>query len=466
MVPADPQALLAGAAAGLASGTAPDRLPAPVRAFVTACGLTATDLPLLRLGAGLSALFRLPAPDAPGLAVFGARVDLASAAGVAAASLPMASASGVGETPGPALRACLGEAAELLASTETPADSATLRPTRPRHAARDPALTGLLRALPWPGGRMRTGWHPARRLTDGAETWLPREVIFRTPADARAFPPPWPLSLGCGAGPTPEHAALHGLLELAERDAATLWWRGGLPGHAIALEHPAQRRAAGLLARLRGDRPRRRSWLLDITSDLGIATVAALSVEADGRGLCCGTAARAGGLAPAAEAAVLELTQLELGLALARHKAARQGSGGVVPAERCEGGPQSSSLRTLGMNARDAGHLRRAAIDTAAWPLLHPAAPPRPDPVLAAEDAPAGLALAALVGRLAAAGLAPIRLDHAPPLINNVAICIPVTRMLCPGLELDASYLSGERLRAAMARTGGGGPWREGVGLT
>ena len=35
-------------------------------------------------------------------------------------------------------------------------------------------------------------------------------------------------------------AALHGLLEVAERDAAALWWRGGARPRPLALEHPAQ----------------------------------------------------------------------------------------------------------------------------------------------------------------------------------------------------------------------------------
>ncbi len=449
MDPAAAPALLAAAAAGLAAGRAEqDVLPPPVRAFVSSVGLTAADIPLLRLGAALGALFRLPAPDAPGLVVFGATIDLAAVAGAAPGALPPASASGVGETAGAALRACLGEAAELLASTETAAGRGMMRPTRPGGAAGGAALAALLRGLPWPGGRMRTLWHPATRLTDGATVWLPREIVFRASAGTRAFPPPWPLSLGCGAGPTPEHAALHGLLELVERDAAALWWCGGLPGRAIALEHPALRRAAGLLARLRGGeraQPRRRSWLLDITSDLGVATVAALSVEADGRGLCCGTAARAGGLAPAAEAAVLELAQIELGLALARHKAARQGA--------------------QALNPRDAAHLQRAGIDAGACPLLHPAAPPGADAVLAAEDAPPGAALAALVARLAGAGLAPIQLDYAAPVVGDAPVCIPVVRMLCPGLEFETLFVGGRRLGEAIARTGGGKPWRDGVGL-
>jgi ribosomal protein S12 methylthiotransferase accessory factor len=227
-----------------------------------------------------------------------------------------------------------------------------------------------------------------------------------------------------------------------------LWWRGGLPPRPIALEDPALGQAAALLARLRRDRAAfRRSWLLDITTDLGIASVAAVSVGADGHGVCCGFAARAagpgGGLAAAAEAAVLELAQMELGQALAARHAALRGAEALNPV--------------------DAAHLRRrSGIDAARCALLHPAGPPAVIAPLAAEGAAAEAVLAALLDRLARHGLAPIRLDHAA----TGAVCLPVLRVLCPGLESETSPLAGPRLRDAVARTGGGPTHRAGITLT
>ena len=439
------------AAMALETDTAWADLPHPVRALLETFRPAREDAALLRLAARVGPLFRLAAPQAPGLAALGAEVDLAAAAGEPPGALPPASASGVGETPLAALRACLGEAAELLASVETPGDRARMRSFPPPGAAADPALARLLAALPWPEGRMETLWLPARRLTDGAEVWIPREIALRGPPGRRAFPPPWPLSLGCGAGRTPEDAALRGLLELVERDAVALWWRGGRRARAIALEDPAQARAAALLARLRQDRAgARRSWLLDITTDLGVPVVAAVSFAPDGSGFCCGTAARPGGRAPAAEAAVLELAQMELAQALVEAKARARGE--------------------AALNARDRAHRRRHdGVHAARCALVHPALPPVPPDDGAArpgEDAPAAMALDALVRRLAAHGLAPLRLDLTRGEGGGGGVGVPVARMICPGLETESTAAPGPRLSAAIAETGGGETWASGIALT
>jgi ribosomal protein S12 methylthiotransferase accessory factor len=418
--------LFTAAAAALEGGTARRALPLPVRRLLDALGPapagSAADAALLRVGARCGPPFRLPSPEAPGLVALGAEVDLAAAAGEAPGRLPPGSASGTGTTPGAALRACLGEAAELLASVETAADRARMRAAPPRGAAPDAALDALVAALPWPGGRVRTRWLPARRLGDGAELWLPREVALRGTAARRAFPPPWPLSLGCGAGPTPEQAALHGLLELIERDAVARWWRGATPARAVALEEPAAGRAAALLATLRQDRAgARRSWLLDITAAAGVPVAAAVSFAPDGGGFCCGFAARAGGLAPAAEAALLEMAQMELAHALVLAKARTRGEAAHSP--------------------RDLAHRRRyEGVRAERCAQVHPARPPAPpDPGLPPPGAPAGEVLAALVQRLTVLGLAPIRLDLARPGGALEGIGLPVVRMLCPGLETAAA---------------------------
>lgn len=450
----EPAPPFAAAAAALEAGTPPAALPPAVAALLAGFALgeegatvAAADAALLRVGARCGPLFRLPAPDAPGLVALGATVDLAAAAGEPPGALPPASAAGAGATPRAALRACLGEAAELLATVETAADRARMRDTPPRDAAPDAALAALLAALPWPEGGMRSGWLPGTRMNDGATLWLPRELVLRAPPARRAFAPPWPLSTGCGAGTVAEEAALRGLLELVERDAVTLWWQGGLAPRAIALEDPAQARAAALLARLRGPRSEaRRSWLLDITADdLGVPVVAAVSFAPDGGGFCCGFAARAGGLAAAAEAAVLELLQMELGQALAAAKARLHG-----PAA---------------LNARDRAHLaRQRRIHAAHCPQVHPARPAaawqagdRSRPALPPEAAPAAEALAALLLRLGAAGLAPIRIDLGGRPGAGHGARVPVVRMLCPGLAIDPAAAPPQaRLRRTRARAAGG----------
>jgi bacteriocin biosynthesis cyclodehydratase domain-containing protein len=82
-------------------------------------------------------------------------------------------------------------------------------------------------------------------------------------------------SNGCAAGITMEEATLHGVLELVERDSVALWWytRGRVPG--VDLDSFSDRYVDELRERL--DRVGRELWALDLTSDLGIPALVALS---------------------------------------------------------------------------------------------------------------------------------------------------------------------------------------------
>ena len=84
--------------------------------------------------------------------------------------------------------------------------------------------------------------------------------------------------------------------------------------------------------------------MLDITTDIGVPCVAAVSCSANGFGFAFGLAARPT-LKAAARSAILEMCQLELALA-------------VVEAKRGESGQAA-------LNKRDQGHLRRAAYNRA-----------------------------------------------------------------------------------------------------
>ncbi|WP_426956994.1 YcaO-like family protein [Muricoccus radiodurans] len=351
---------------------------------------------LLRAAAGLARVFTLSAPDAPGLAVFGAEADLSGPAGEP--GLPVVGASGVGTSPGEAFAACIGEAVELLSGVETAEDRAAGRATLP-----------LVR---WPTGE--------------AAAW-PVDLLLRRAAHRRTVEPPAPLSIGCAAGRSPEEAALRALLELIERDAAALWWRGGVPPRPVALEDAAE--AAALLAGLREGLAHRRSGLLDITSDLGVPVVAALSFSPDGTGFCCGTACRLT-RAAAARAAVLELCQNELAIAVVRAKREERGE--------------------AALNERDHLHLRRhRSITAGTCALLHPAgAPSGGEPPGAEHGADA---VAAIGGRLIEHGLEPLLLDLTRP-----AYGIPVIRTACPGLACEPSRDTPPRLARVMERTGGG----------
>jgi ribosomal protein S12 methylthiotransferase accessory factor len=369
---------------------------------------------MFQAAAGFERLFQLEAPEAPGMVVFGAEV--APDALAAAPGLGLIGVSGTGLSPLEALESCIGEGVELLSQVETTADLAQQRAAPP----------GDTTALPEAWLAAGPGWMPVRRLRDGVTQWVPAGLCFRRPRAS----PPWPLSIGCAAGPSADAAALHGLLELVERDAAALWWRGGQRPRPLALEHQALAGAAGWLARLRHGTNGRRSWLLDITTDLGIPAVAAVSVGPDGAGFCCGLAARPG-LAGACRAALLELCQMELALA-------------VVAAKREEGGEAALNPRDLSHQARFTGiHAARCA-------LLHPLGEPAPV-VPEPPAAEAAAALAVLVARLAAGGFDALLLPLTRP-----GLGVPVCRVLCPGLELEPAAVAGPRLAAMIAKTGGG----------
>jgi ribosomal protein S12 methylthiotransferase accessory factor len=351
---------------------------------------------MLRAAAGFARLFQLRAPDAPGLIFFGAEADPGAIApgGIGHRRFP---SSGVGTSFRAAFEGCVGEAVELLSQFETAGDDARI------NAHLDTVTTN--------------------RFPDGAETAFPADLCLRRGPNQR-LTPAWPLSIGCAAGPTYQSAVLHGLLELIERDAVALWWRGGVAGHAIPLDHQATRAVVALLAQIRQTTTRRQTWLLDITTDLAIPAVAAISVNQDGSGFACGLSANLT-LAQAAESATLEMCQMELAHA-------------VVAAKRLESGDQA-------LNPLDRAHLRRATeLKVQDCALLHPL-PPRAAP-------PAQIAsLPDLIAHLAARGIETFTIDLTRP-----QFAIPVARVLCPALEKEPSEATGERLRAAIQRTGGG----------
>ncbi len=382
---------------------------------------------LLRAASRFTRLFSLDCPTAPGLAVFGAEVPLGLLA--AAPGLPLAGASGTGSSLLAAFEGCVGEGVELLSSVETPADRDRCHPRPPKLDHAD----WLARLLP--PGAVPGHWLEVLRLDGPGTAWLPAGLCLRCATPE--FLPPWPLSIGCAAGPTPEAAALHALLELVERDAAALWWRGGQRGRPVALEDPAAEAAMPLIAALRQGERGRRSWLLDLTGEFGVPVIAALSTAVTGDGFCCGLAARPS-RAAAARAALLEMAQMEMAHA-------------VVLAKQAEAGPAALNPHDRAVLARFHG------ITAEGCALLHPAGPAAPGPDLPSDPA---TAMALLVGRLGAAGLPVLALDLTRPELG-----LPVIRILVPGLEAEPSRVIGERLATTIARTGGGDCQTHGIAL-
>src|SRR5437879_3833280 len=240
---------------------------------------TANRAHLLIAASRFARVFELAAPDAPGLFSFGAQFDPALADPLHDGS-PMVGVSGVGLTLQEAFQGCIGEGIEYLSQLQTGTDL-LLKPGVDDWAGKlGPKAVELVGVLS--ERRMQPeralSWCRATRLTDGGEAWLPADICLRRPPAQRDFAPPFPLSIGSAAGPSRDAAALHGLLELIERDAASLWWRGGQLARSIPPQHEAGIVAEGLLRQLRhGASVQRRTWLLDITTDIGVPCVAAVS---------------------------------------------------------------------------------------------------------------------------------------------------------------------------------------------
>lgn len=382
---------------------------------------------LLQAASRFIRIFELAAPDAPGLIAFGAEVDPASADALHQGS-PPASVSGIGLTMQAAFQGCIGEGIEYLSQLQRAGDVIVAADGAEPEATLDQPARKLVVALMSARGGADLSWHRVVRLSDRREVLLPADLCLRRPPARQEFAPPFPLSIGSAAGTSWEGAALHGLLELIERDAASLWWNGGSRGRAVGRE--AEAGAQALLHELRaGTQALRRSWLLDITTDIGVPAVAAMSCRPDGFGFAFGLAARVT-LEAAARAATLEMCQGELACAVVEAKSRERGE--------------------AALNARDRGHLQRAtAIDANACALLHPASGPAGYRSIEPAD-PQG-ALDTLVRRLSELGIETYGLD-----LTRQDLAVPVARIMAPALQLEPSTFVTARLAHMIAQTGGG----------
>ena len=228
------------------------------------------------------------------------------------------------------------------------------------------------------------------------------------------------------------------MLELIERDAAGLWWRGGARGRSIPPSHEAQVAADALLSQLRQDNSARRSWLLDITTDIGVPSVVALSCKADGFGVAFGLSARPT-LADAARSAIREMCQIELAYE-------------IVEAKCREGGEAA-------LNQRDRVHRRRATEINADRCLLL-----QPLPELARhfviQPTEAADVLRLIVERLEQFGIECFALD-----LTRSRFAVPAARIITAGLQLEPSEIVTPRLADMIALTGGGAIYTGGLAL-
>lgn len=126
--------------------------------------------------------------------------------------------------------------------------------------------------------KARMSWTPVASLSNGRERYLPTAYCYynyKGPFHKQCRPD----SNGNAAGNTLEEAILQGLLEIVERDCVSIWWYNRLQRPAVALDSFAYPYFEQLLDHYRT--LHRAVWVLDLTTDLGIPTFAALSRRVD-----------------------------------------------------------------------------------------------------------------------------------------------------------------------------------------
>lgn len=110
-------------------------------------------------------------------------------------------------------------------------------------------------------------WVRAEDLSTGTERWLPAETVLFPPPERRIRPA---ITTGLALGNTRAEAALAGLLEVLERDAAMLAWYSSYDPLAIEFDDPAVDR----LGRLAGVEELSVSTTL-LTQDVDVPIIAA-----------------------------------------------------------------------------------------------------------------------------------------------------------------------------------------------
>ncbi|MBO6561301.1 MAG: YcaO-like family protein [Nisaea sp.] len=371
---------------------------------------------LLKAATSFDRVFLLSARHAPGLVLMGAVVRPDPTAGHAPGSV-----TGSGLDLKSAFESCIGEGIEFLSQFEQDGDLAGSGVEEPLVDV-FPEADGV---PDWSGGDRVRGID----LATDTEVSLPFDRCIRSLRRSGAASPPFMLGTGCGAGDTLDAAALHGLYELIERDAAALWWWGRRRGRPLAAEEPGVRSALLYLATLRGERLGRVTWFLDITTDVGVPVMASISVDRDGSHVACGTACRAS-VAAALQSAIREMCQMEMAYDVVRAKEAQSGA--------------------EALNAVDLRHKERAAVLSAdGCEHLHPAGVPARYMPVADDDAGPELTLPRIVQRLGTIGANVYRVD-----LSRERFGVPVARMIVPQLQLYPSKVVSPRLKRCFDESG------------
>lgn len=154
-------------------------------------------------------------------------------------------------------------------------------------------------------------WSAAWSLRDHEPRWLPsRFCYYEYHGDVdgdHEFC--WADSNGCATGGSIEEAILQGFLELVERDAISVWWYNQYVPQRVSLAGLDDEYVGKMQAYYK--QIGRQVWILDVTTDLGIPVMIAVSSLEDGSRVLSGFGAHLDGRV-AALRALTELNQILL----------------------------------------------------------------------------------------------------------------------------------------------------------
>lgn len=126
---------------------------------------------------------------------------------------------------------------------------------------------------------LRLDWTPLWSLTDERHRLLPTAMLYYGGVQEASLPAD---SNGCAAGSSLEDAVLQGTLELVERDAVALWWYNRTAAPEVDLSAFGDSRFEELRGHHEGIG--REIRVLDVTSDLGVPVMVAVSRRTDAAG--------------------------------------------------------------------------------------------------------------------------------------------------------------------------------------
>lgn len=122
-------------------------------------------------------------------------------------------------------------------------------------------------------------WTPVWSLLRGAQRLLPTALLYFSPVTLRELVRVTATSNGTAIGGSRDDAVSRGFLELVKRDAIAIWWYNRARRPAVDVESFRDPWVSHLCSWF--EKLNRRFWVLDVTADLGVPVMAAVSQRVD-----------------------------------------------------------------------------------------------------------------------------------------------------------------------------------------